>query len=486
MFKIEVIAGVKPMIQLDNNKKVPLYEQLFRELRKNILSGEYEKDQQLKPIRVLAKELKVSHNTVNRAYQQLLAEGYIRALQGSGFYVEEMYTIQGAKRKIAQKHALVSTVKEEYEIKYDFGRSSIANEVFPWSKWVRYLQNTVWDESYKNQVVECESKGTLELRTAICQHIKKTRAVDCNPDQIVVCPTTEHALEIITNILPQKEYIVGVEEPGSEKMRRIFINSGYKIYPVPTYENGIDANHLEKTDCNLLYLTPSFQFPTGVTVPLIKRLQMLEWCRRNGVYCIENDYENEFLFGEQPVLSMKSLDRNDVVVYLSTFSYVLTSEIKCAFVVLPMKLLQSYNERYRYFRASMSNYAQHALAQFINDGNLERQSRKVALLIRKKKEIFINYIKENLSKQVICYSIPAGSHCLIRIPKCRDADLMAEKFMYYGINIISANVYWYNKDNRPNDSFLMCFGAIREKEMQMACISFENALNAILAEEQEA
>lgn len=469
------------MIQLDNNKKVPLYEQIYMEIRKCILSGEYVTNYQLQPIRVMAKELKVSHNTVNRAYQQLLAEGYIRATQGSGFYVEEMYTMIDSKKKILQKtFQFVEPKETERTIKYDFSRSKFVNEGFSWGKWARYVQNAIIDAAYKDNISECKNKGNYELRREICDYVHKKRAVDCSPEQIVICPTTEHAMEIIINVLPDDVYKVGMEEPGSEKMRRILKGHGYEIEPIPVYENGIDVNYLEKTDCNLLYLTPSFQFPKGVTIPLVKRIQTLEWCRRNNVYCIENDYENEFLFGNKPIMSMQSLDKHQNVIYISTFSNVMTTEIKCSFIVFPKSLIKAYEDKYEYYRSYMSDYEQVALSRYIHDGHLERLSRKMAIINRRKKDIFFNYVQENMSDIMCCYSVEAGTHHLIKIYGCEDSESMMERLKDHGIIIYPTREFWYEKINAPRDVFMLSFSCILEKDMYKACSCFEKELRDIL------
>lgn len=465
------------MLQLDSNKKVPLYEQLFRELRERILAGEYGTDYRLKPIRILAQELSVSHNTINRAYQQLLAEGYIRATQGSGFYVEELYSLEEIRKRPRESgEGRNGQTAAKAEVKYDFSRNSMENEAFPWNKWSRYLQEAILEERYGRQISEGENKGDIRLREGICDYVNRTRGVGCAPEQIVICPTTEHAMEIVTNVLPEREYVVGVEEPGSEKMRRIFISRGCAIRPIPLTGQGMDANALEHSDCSLLYVTPSCQFPTGATLPLIKRLQILEWCRRNGAYCIENDYENEFLYGEAPILSLQSLDRNGIVIYVSSFSDVLTPEIKCAFVILPPKLLEHYEERYYYFRPAMPHYEQRALARFIEDGHLERQSRRVAVANRRKKEIFLRFAREKLKGQIRCFAGALGSHFLIEIFRCGDARAMADRFLSHGIRIYPTEEYWYDQSQAPRNIFMMSFGAIPEKEMMGACESFAKVL----------
>ena len=160
------------MIIVDKNKKVPLYEQLFLELRKDIISGELKKDEQLKPIRILAKELNVSRNTVTKAYQQLLAEGYIRGIRGSGYYVEELFDFPIKVSYTTQTRKEPPAVREE--LLYDFDYRKYSNEMVPWNRWIDYLKNAVAEESYRRTLSQTDSLGDPALRENICKYIKKS------------------------------------------------------------------------------------------------------------------------------------------------------------------------------------------------------------------------------------------------------------------------------------------------------------------------
>ncbi|MDO4203019.1 MAG: PLP-dependent aminotransferase family protein [Selenomonadaceae bacterium] len=468
------------MIKLDKNKRVPLYEQLYRELRKNIISGTYEKDYRLKPIRVFAKELSVSINTVNRAYQQLLEEGYITSSQGSGFYVEEMFTIKGDKKTLYKQNGTAEESRKAADVRFDFSRKKLGAESFPWGKWLRYVQNAIVDLAYKDSIKDGTSKGSRKLRQAIADYIRGTRGVKCTADQVIVCPTTEHAMEIITHVLPADKRKLGMEEPGSVKMRQLFSSRGMEIQPVPVTNHGIDVNALEHMDCDCLYVTPSFQFPTGVQLPLVKRLQLIEWCRRRGAYCIENDYENEFLLGSEPVMSLQSLDSNERVIFVSTFSTVLSQEIKSAFLVLPLPLVKVYEEKYKYYRSAISDYEQKALTAFIKDGQLERQSRKAAVLNRRKKEFFFRYAEENMTDIAACLPCESGSHYLLGLYDCVDADGVVRRLADRGIIIASVTECWQDRESAPRNLVMLSFNSIRENELEKACRYMETELRSVL------
>lgn len=469
------------MLHLDDNKNVPLYEQLFWEIRNNILKGEFEKNQRLTPIRILANELEISHNTVSKAYQQLVAEGYVRAVTGSGYYVEELQTLKEINR---QKNSSVNknTIYSEQDIpiKYNFCYEGFSSEIFPWNKWRRYLLEALTEESYANHISYEVNKGNLELRKSLCKYLHKNRGVKCDPQQIVISTGTQYAMNILADIFPKRTYKIGVEEPGYDGMRQVFLNKGYKICPINMTKDGINANILEQTDCDLLYLTPSHQFPTGITLSMSKRLQILEWGRRNKCYIIENDYDNEFLYGERPILSMQSMDRGERVIYMGTLSKVLTPELRCAFTVLPPHLMKIYEEKFSHFYSPISVYEQKALAAFIDNGGLERQSRSMAVLNRRKCEVIYKILNSELKKEVKCFPTPAGSHLLVKIFGFKNQKDLIYEMRQYGIQIYETDDYWFASEHEDKDVYLIGFSGILEENLREACMEFVDALRKII------
>lgn len=466
------------MIILGKNKGQSLYEQLFEALQQRILQGELKKDSALKPIRVLAEELNVSNNTVNRAYQQLQAEGYIRSVQGSGYYVENIEGLLGLK--VQPKAEIEEGPAQETALKYDFNYENIESAFFPWTKWRRYMQNAMLEESCNAQIAyEC-NKGNLELRKSLSDYINTGRGVNSTLDQIIVCAGTQYAMDIITSILPQKKYIVGVEEPGYIGMRKIFLNKGYVIKPLSMTASGIDLDALNESGCNLLYLTPSHQFPTGTTTSLTKRLQILDWAKKNKAYIIENDYDNEFSYGKKPLPSMQSLDQDQNVIYLSTLTKVLSPSLRCAYFVLPTDLLEIYEDKYQYYYSALPTYNQRALACFIREGHLERHVRKMSLLNRRKYEIFNRVMEEYLPEEVKIYPAPAGSHILIQIHGCTSQKAFIKQMRQKGIGIYETKCYWVDKEKAPENIFLFGYNSLLEEDIEAACIAFSLALKQLI------
>lgn len=476
------------MLILNNNGQ-SLYEQLYEALRLSIIQGDLKEDEALKPIRVLALELHISINTVSKAYQQLLDEGYVRSVQGSGYYVENVKTLEisralsgTAPEKIARYGNMPEGAASEQSVplKYDFNYESFESIFFPWTKWRKYMLDAMLEESYAMDIAYESNKGNIKLRESLCNYVNTSRGLKCTLDQIVISAGTQYAMDIITELLPEEIHTIGVEDPSFIGMQKIFTNKRFSIKMLPLTETGIDIDALENAKCHLLYLTPSHQFPTGITTSLTKRLQILEWAKKNQAYIIENDYDNEFLYGEKPLPSIGSLSNGQNVIYLSTLSKVLSPSIRCAYFVLPHNLMAVYEEKYKYYNSALPTYHQTALAYFIRNGHLERHVRKLSQLHRRKYEIFRKVMQEQLADSVKIYPTPAGSHILVQILGCMNQEDLIKKMRRKGFGIYGTKDYWQNQQKAPENIFLFGFNSLPEEEMEAACMGLARALKEII------
>lgn len=465
------------MIIVDKNKKVPLYEQLFLELRKDIISGELKKDEQLKPIRILAKELNVSRNTVTKAYQQLLAEGYIRGIRGSGYYVEELFDFPIKVSYTTQTRKEPPAVREE--LLYDFDYRKYSNEMVPWNRWIDYLKNAVAEESYRRTLSQTDSLGDPALRENICKYIKKSRGVSCSPDQVIITPSLNFALEIVCSLFRPQECLVGFEDPGLDEARSTFRNHGFRIRTVQVNETGIDVNALEKSDCNMVYLTPSHQFPLGYCMSLSKRLQLMEWCRRRQAYIVENDYNSAFLYQKSPTLSLQSMDRGERVIYMDSLTRILTPEFPCAFLVLPRPLLEVYEKRFGSERTSfLSPIIQMMISQFIEDGQLEHLSRRFSVTATRQYETFCQIFAQEIDRGRVSLSFsPSGPLLLVRFHGLYDQEsVIGELRVYSRIRIYPTYQYWSRREDAIKDLYMVGLSCLAENEVEKAFLALKSAV----------
>ncbi len=481
------------MIYLDRKEKKPLYQQLYEAIIAEIHDGTLKKDDVLKPIRFLADELNVSLNTVQRAYQQLLAEGYIRSVPGSGYYVEDVTNSYLSELDHRANHARpgtgISSVSGTSDpsappaapspVLYDFKHDAVFSQLFPWKTWRRCVNAALLMEE-NSQTIRYESnQGNPELRAQLCQILHRNRGVICTPDQIIMAPGTQYAMEIICRLLPASQHRIAYEEPAHNGMRNIFLQNGYNITSIPVGRHGIDVQALTKTDCNLLYVMPSHQFPTGRTIPVSSRYRLLEWAVKRNAFIIENDYDSDFTYQSRPVPALQGLDKYGHVIYFNTLSKVLTPSMRIAFFILPRPLLERYREMYRYFNSALPTYHQVALTEFMSSGDFERHLRKIIRSNEKKCGLLIDSIHSCLSNWLEIIDTPAGSHIIVRIRACRDADQLIRKLRERQIAIYGVKEYFHTI-KAPQDIFLLGFSAMSESEIPVACAHLASALRELL------
>lgn len=463
------------MIFINANDDRPLYLQIYDSVRGGILNGSIAKDTSLPPIRVLADNLKVSKNTVEHAYQELLDEGLIRSVTGSGYYVEDIENLQ--PKLSANKHtAITSTEPKTVSVQYDFRYSVGDTQYFPWSKWKQYVDDAVLTEA-STQFGKYESnKGSFFLRDEIRKLLKQTRGVECETEQVVICAGTQYALETVLSLLPHDKNRVAFEEPGFIGMRQVFLNCGFSLKSVNICEDGIDIEQIVNSQPDIVYLTPSHQFPTGVTTSLEKRIKLLEWAKCKNGYIIENDYDSEFTQGNRAIPSLQALGEGDHIIYLGTLSKAISPSIRCAYYILPKSLVGIYEEKYKHYNSALPSFVQLAIANFIKDGHLEKHIRKVSVLNQRKFKKLSDFLQKYLPKDVKIIG-SSGTHILVEIGCCsNERELISfMKERQIGIHGIKKN---YNSAKAPENVFILGFSSISEEYIE----SYVKHLTAALEE----
>ncbi|MGN1015326.1 MAG: PLP-dependent aminotransferase family protein [Butyricicoccus sp.] len=464
------------MIYLSPNCREPLYKQLYDALKAEILNGSLEYNSRVVPIRKLSQELNISRNTVDHAYQQLVSEGLLRTVRGSGYFVDyqaDNIPSGGVNEQNRER-------KKAVRLKYDFCYTAMDSATFPWSRWKRCVQNALLDEECQKQLdYEC-NKGYQPLRQALCEYLRNMRGVACQSNNVCICAGTQYGLQTILSLLPRRKYRVAFENPGFDGMKRIFENVGMEIVPIDVLDDGIDLEQVREQRCNLLYITPSHQFPTGVITSMKKRLEMLEWAQEHDVYIIENDYDNEFSFGQSRLPSLHSMDTSGHVIYISMLTKVLGPSVRCAYYVLPDSMLDVYNNQFGFFNAALPTYHQAALAEFIREGYLERHIREMAMLNKRKYEMIREIFDREGNQQVQMSSHVAGAHMLITIPDCTDQKKLVEFMAEHAIGLYATADYYSEPEKAQPNVFLFGFNSMDERKLEVGCRSFLAVLREYL------
>ncbi len=355
---------------LDAASSVPLYEQLYESLADEMRSGALAAGTRMPGKRRLAAELSVSVNTVDAAYQMLAAEGYLESRERSGFYVQEYLALPSRPAEQAAPPKLPAPEPPAPPVRYDLSTRGVDPGLFPFRTWARLQKELLY--SSPELLTHGDAQGDPALRQALAEYLSEYRGVQCGPHQIVVGAGLEYLLGLLAPLLPGT---TAVETPGYPRARQVLENNGVRCCCLPVDGDGLSLAALNRSDAAVCYVTPSHQFPTGVTMPAGRRAELLHWAaRRPGQrYIIEDDYDSEFRFDTRPLPSLQGMAGADgPVVYLSTCSRSLAPSIRIAYMVLPEHLLPAWREKYRLYSGTVSRFEQQTLARFITEGYFTR------------------------------------------------------------------------------------------------------------------
>ena len=354
---------------LDAASGVPLYEQLYRSLAAEMRTGAISAGTRMPGKRRLAAELSVSVNTVDAAYQMLAAEGYLEARERSGFYVREYLALPERTESAAPPQPEATPVPGR-PVRYDLSTRGVDPELFPFRTWARLQKELLY--SSPELLTHGDAQGDLSLRQALAEYLEEYRGVRCGPHQLVVGAGLEYLLGLLAPLLPGP---AAVENPGYPRARQVLENNGVPCRCLPVDADGLSLTALSASDAAVCYVTPSHQFPPGVTMPAGRRAELLHWAARapGRRYIIEDDYDSEFRFDTRPLPSLQGMAGADgPVVYLSTCSRSLAPGIRIAYMVLPRQLLGAWQEKYRLYSGTVGRFEQQTLARFITGGYFTR------------------------------------------------------------------------------------------------------------------
>lgn len=450
---------------LDSNKKTPLYIQIYDYIKKEILCGNILPKTKLPSIRSLAKNLNLSKNTIELAYQQLIAEGYVVSKDRSGLYVEDLSHefIPPTKREIitfAEK--IVPQLKSP--VKYDFSSGQIDLNLFPYSQFRKILTNCV-DECSKDLLFYGDPQGDYGLRYEISKYIHSSRGVICSPDQILISSGTQYSLTILSLILSKFSSDIAFEDPGYLGAKSVFKNSNFNIIPINLEADGIDVNHLSKSSAKIVYVTPSHQYPCGMVMSISKRLKLLQWVNNTHGFIIEDDYDGEFRYKGKPILSLQGLDNSGKVIYLGSFSKSLMPSIRISYLVLPKELLSIYKKYYGTYAQPVPRLLQKSIEMFIREGYWEKHLRKSRTLYKKKQEVLINSVQRYFNSDAEIIGQDSGLHILLKInTKAKESELI-ENALKTGVKVEATSANWINKQSNKLPTIFIGFAGIKLEDI---------------------
>ena len=399
---------------LDASSSVPLYEQLYRSLAGEMRSGTLAAGTRMPGKRRLAAELSVSVNTVDAAYQMLAAEGYLESRERSGFYVQEYLALPSRPAGGPEQPAPPKPEPPVLPVRYDLSTRGVDPELFPFRTWARLQKELLY--SSPQLLTHGDAQGDPALRQALAEYLSEYRGVQCGPHQIVVGAGLEYLLGLLAPLLPGP---AAVETPGYPRARQVLENNGVPCRCLPVDADGLSLTALSASDAAVCYVTPSHQFPTGVTMPAGRRAELLHWAARapGRRYIIEDDYDSEFRFDTRPLPSLQGMAGADgPVVYLSTCSRSLAPGIRIAYMVLPRQLLGAWQAKYRLYSGTVGRFEQQTLARFITGGYFTRHLARERTAYKARRDALVAALRTSFAPEELTLAgLHTGLHLLAQL-----------------------------------------------------------------------
>lgn len=452
------------MLIMENEERQPLHDKIYNQIKKQILSGELLPATKLLSIKNLANELSVSRNTVEYAYQQLYSEGYIYSKPRSGYYVSliDPEFLPSSLCHTGTSSEKVSEGGKPYS--FDFHPAYLSPDSFPVNLWRRLYIDCLKEDS-KHLAFYSDQQGDFALRCEIQRYLARSRGVSCDPEQIVVCSGLQDSLSIIAPILKENHSRVAVENPGHFIPKSVFQNHTFSLVPVPVNSDGLDLDFLHHTKSTVVYVTPSHQFPLGCVMPVANRLKLIDWAENVGGVIIEDDYDSELRYHGKPIPALQGLHPQGNIVYVGTFSKVLSPALRVSYMVLPYRLLTVYRNLFSNYSTNVSLLDQRTLSKFMELGYWERHLRKMRTVYKKKHDAFIQCIHHRFGSQANIIGQGAGLHVILElVDKSLNEGELINRAQARGVRLIPLSSTYLG--NSGNDSRIMLgFGSLGSNEI---------------------
>jgi len=419
---------------------------LLEALREAILSGRVPAGERLPPSRTLAAQLSLSRGTVVGAYEELVSEGYCAARVGAGTFVTMTIT-PGRTAPIEQSPPCLSVWGQRLEgpeqlqiashpptrAQFDF-RPGITPETFPALALGRALRHAAADLAMEHGVGD--PAGSPRLRAAIAAYLARARAVRVDPSQVIVVSGSQQGLDLVTRLLLDPGDRVAMEEPGYSRARAIFRAAGAAIVAVPVDRGGMNVATLPAAGADMVYVTPSHQFPTGAVLGPERRLALLDWVQRHGAWLIEDDYDSEIRYSGPPLPSLQGLDRAERCIYLGSLSKLLHPALRVGYLVVPRALIAAARLAKGTLDQATSPMIQEALADLFESGEIERHLRRALRIYRIRRSRMVAALKQ-LPVGATVWPVSGGLHAFVELPR-PDPDRLRACATERGIALLDA------------------------------------------------
>ena len=473
-------------VSVDGDSKVPLYRQLYENLRQAILTGQLAPGTRLPSTREVAAELQLSRNTVMNAFEQLLAEGYVEGHVGSGTFVsqalpDELLTARAGvrrafrprrgRRSVSRRGELLATTPVRaccpaVSGVVPFRTGTPALDAFTFDVWHKITARH-WRRPQRDLLGYGDPAGHRPLREAIAAYLGAARAVRCRPEQVIVVAGTQQAVDLVARVLLDPGDSVWVEDYGYLAARGALTAAEARLVPVPVDEEGIDVSAGARVcaDARLAYVSPSHQYPLGVTLSLGRRLALLEWASRTGAWVVEDDYDSEFRYAGRPLAAMQGLDTTGRVIYLGTFSKVLFPSLRMGYMVVPEDMVEAFTAARALIGWCSPVIDQSIVADFIGEGHFARHIRRMRALYAERQRAVVAAARRELAGLLEVGAAAAGMHLTGWLPEGVDDAAASRAAVAGGVQTQPLSAFALERHYRRG-GLLLGYAAYNEREIR--------------------
>lgn len=464
-----------------------LYEHLYKCIKNDILNGVLTIGEKLPSKRNFAKNLNISTITVENAYAQLMAEGYIYSLPKKGYFVSDISTSLLENSSSGTGISFSNQTKNndiflsshpndkgmdlpaERETYFaDFVSNSISPDNFPFSIWAKIIREVISEES-QALMTNPPSGGIPELRSAIAQYLFQFRGMKVDPAQIIIGAGTEYLYGLLIQLLGN-DNVFAVEDPGYRKIAQIYNSHQAECKHIPLDGYGVELSALEESGADIIHISPSHHYPTGIVTPISRRYELLGWASKSASrYIIEDDYDCEFRLQGKPIPSLQSIDVMEKVIYINTFSKSLASTIRISYMVLPRHLLERFYQQLGFYSCTVSTFEQYTLARFISQGFFEKHINRTRNFYKTQRDTLLDCIKN--SPLASCSTImeeDAGLHFLLKLDTNLSDEALIEKAKQAGLHIACLSKYYYKPEKKAAHTLVMNYSGLEPEKIPEA------------------
>ena len=436
---------------LNNTGSDSLYEYLYKCIKKDIIQGKIKTGDKLPSKRTFAKNLGISVITIENAYSQLMSEGYIYSLPKKGFYVSDLNN-NPLHTKTAIKEQVILTGGDNSYIA-DFSSNQTEHQIFPFSIWAKTMRDVI-NDNQTQLMTNAPCGGIMILRQAIAKYLNDFRDMRVKPEQIIIGAGTEYLYSLIIQLLGDK-LTYGVENPGYTKTAKIYGSMHIPHKYINIDNEGVPVDSLVNEGIDIIHISPSHHFPTGIVMPISRRYELLGWAsKKDERYIIEDDYDSELRLTGKPIPTLQSIDVSDKVIYMNTFTKTLCSTVRISYMVLPEHLADRFYKKLSFYSCTVSNFEQYTLARFMTDGSFEKHINRLRNYYQNKRDAILKaFTGKPLGSYINIREEEAGVHFLMHINTSKSENEVVVSAISKGIKLVPLSRYFHDITDTSSDTY---------------------------------